>query len=105
MVFRGRQRLRAFPSRLAAFDAAAGNQKSDLLWLIDSFADLPFSPQTSTSLYDSLGIEILWDLTGSLASRTLARRPVSKLFVHEGPLVQRKQVSLEREVQIGRAHV
>ena len=45
-------------------ERAAGQQKSDLLWLIDSFADLPFPPQTRTSLYDSLGVEILWDLTG-----------------------------------------
>ena len=82
-------------------EAAAGHQKSDLLWLIDSFAHLPFPPQTRTSLYDSLGVEILWDLSGSPASRTLARRPVSKLFVHEEPLLQRKQVSLEREVLSG----
>jgi len=79
-------------------EAAAGHQKSDLLWLLDSFADLPFPPQTRTSLYDSLGVEILWDLTGSPASRTLARRPVAKLFVHEEPLLPRKQISLEREV-------
>src|SRR5215469_12846693 len=79
-------------------EAAAGHQKSDFLWLIDSFADLPFPPQTRTSLYDSLGVEILLDLTGSPASRTLARRPVAKLFVHEEPLLPRKQISLEREV-------
>jgi len=79
-------------------EAAAGHQKSDLLWLLDSFADLPFPPQTRTSLYDSLGVEILWDLTGSPASRTLARRPVAQLFVQEEPLLPRKQISLVREV-------
>jgi hypothetical protein len=79
-------------------EAAAGRGKSDLCWLVDSFAKLPLPPQTRTSLYDSLGVEILWDLSGSPASRTLACRPVSKLFIHEEPLLQRKQVSLEREV-------
>ena len=78
--------------------AAAGRRKSKLSWLVDSFANLPLPPQMRTSLYDSLGVEVLWDLSGSLASRTLARRPVSKLFIHEEPLLQRKQVSLEREI-------
>jgi len=79
-------------------EAAAGPQKSDFQWLLDSFANLPLPPQTRTSLYDSLGVEVLWDLAVSPASRTLARRPVSKLFIHQEPLIQRKQVSLEREV-------
>lgn len=81
-------------------EAAAG-QKSELRWLADSFANLPLPPQARTSLFDSLGVEVLWDLTGSPASRTLARRPVSKLFIHEEPLIQRKQVSLDREVLSG----
>jgi hypothetical protein len=80
---------------------AAGHRKSDLQWLVDSFANLPLLPQTRTSLYDSLGVEILWDLSGSPASRTLARGSVSKLFLHEEPLLQRKQVSPSREVLSG----
>jgi hypothetical protein len=79
-------------------EAAAGRRKSDLRWLVDSFANLPLSPQTRTSLYDSLGVEVLCDLSGSPASRTLARAPMRKLFVHDEPLLQRKQVSLEREI-------
>jgi hypothetical protein len=82
-------------------ETAVGRQKSDLRWLVDSFASLPLPPQTRTSLFDSLGVEVLWDLSGSPASRTLARRPVSKLFIHQEPLLQRKQVSLEREVLSG----
>ena len=79
-------------------EAAAGRKKSSLRWLVESVANLPLPSQTRTSLYDSLGVEVLWDLTGSHASRTLARRPVRKLFVHEGPLVQRKQISLKQEI-------
>lgn len=78
-------------------ETAAG-RNSDLCWLVDGFAKLPVPPQTRTSLYDSLGVEVLWDLSHSSASRTLARRPVSTLFLHEEPLLQRKQISLEREI-------
>jgi hypothetical protein len=81
--------------------AAAGPKRSDLRWLVDGFARLAVPPQTRTSLYDSLGVEVLWDLSGSPASRTLARAPVKKLFVHDEPLLPRKQVSLEREVLSG----
>jgi hypothetical protein len=82
-------------------EAAAGRKESELRWLVDSFANLPLPPQTRTSLYDSLGVEVLWDLSHSPASRTLARRPVSKLFLHEEPLHQRKQVPLEQEILSG----
>jgi hypothetical protein len=80
-------------------EAAAGhNKKSDLRWLVDSFAGLPLPPQMRTSLFDSLSVEVLWNLSGSPASRTLARATMTKLFIHEEPLLQRKQVSLEREM-------
>ena len=79
-------------------EAAAGRRESELRWLIDNFSNLPLSPETRTSLYDSLGVEVIWDLSASPASRTLARRVVSEVFVHEEPLLQRKQVSLEREI-------
>ena len=45
-----------------------------------------------------LGINLAWDLRGSSASRTLARRPVSRYFFHDAPLLQRKQVSLADEM-------
>jgi hypothetical protein len=79
-------------------EAAAGCGKSELRWLIDNFSNLPLPPATRTSLYDSLGVEVIWDLSASPASRTLARRVVSEIFLHEEPLLQRNQVSLEREL-------
>ena len=79
-------------------EAAAETGNSDLNWLLSSLAKLPVSPRLRTSLYDALGVGMQWDLRGSPASRTLARRPVSRFFVHDTPLQQRKQVSLRNEM-------
>jgi len=78
--------------------AAAGDDKNALRWLLRSFEQLAVSRLDRTSLYDALGVNLAWDLSGSSASRTLARRPVSRFFLHDGPLLQRKQVSLAEEM-------
>lgn len=80
-------------------ESAAGTAKNDLNWLMSAFAALPINPLERTSLYDSLGIKLHWRLDGSSSSRTLARRPVSQLYVHTEPLLQRKQVSLQEELK------
>ena len=79
-------------------DAAAGGERNQLNWLMRSFDALPVSPRQRTSLYDALGVSLSWDLTGSAASRTLARRAVSQYFCHEAPLLQRRDVSLAEEM-------
>ncbi len=79
-------------------EAASGSASNDLAWLIAAFAALPASPLQRTSLYDSLGVNLHWRLDNSPSSRTLARRPVSRLFVHDAPLLQRKQVLLPEEL-------
>lgn len=78
--------------------AAAGSRRNDLQWLMSSFAALPMTALERTSLFDSLGINLRWRLDRSPASRTLARRPVPQIFIHEAPLLQRKQVSLSEEM-------
>jgi hypothetical protein len=80
-------------------EAASGTAQNNLNWLMSAFAALPITPLQRTSLYDSLGISLQWRLDNSPASRTLARRPVSQMFVHEAPLLQRKQVSLHEEMK------
>ncbi len=77
---------------------AAGGQERELSWLFRSFDELPVTPLVRTSLYDSLGVNLRWNLRESSASRTLARRPVSRMFLHKEPLLQRKQVSLHNEM-------
>ncbi len=78
--------------------SAAGEGGRDVHWLLERFDSLPFSAAVKSELYDALDIELEWDLGNSPASRTLARKPVQELFFHAEPLIQRKQVSLEREL-------
>jgi len=78
--------------------AAAGAEKRELAWLLRGIEQLPVSRLDHTSLYDALGVDVGWDLSGSSASRTLARRSVSRFFYHDSPLLQRKQVSLMDEL-------
>jgi hypothetical protein len=79
-------------------ETAAGRSASDIQWLLENMARLPVSPIDRASLYDALGVTLQWNLGGSTASRTLARRPVAKLFCHNEPLLPRKQVSLIDEM-------
>ncbi len=79
--------------------AAAGGEQHVLPWLLDSFDKLPLSLLQKTDLYDSLDVELVWKLGSSSASRTLARRRAKKLFIHQSPLLQRKDVSLHREMK------
>ena len=78
--------------------AAAGNSPSDIAWLLENIAHLPVFPIDRASLYDVLGITLRWNLSGSAASRTLARRSAPKLFCHNEPLLQRNQVSILAEM-------
>jgi len=79
-------------------EAAAGGRGKELSWLLRSFGKLPVSRLERTSLYDALEVNLSWDLSGSSASRTLARRPVSHYFFHDSPLLQRRDVSLVGEM-------
>lgn len=67
-------------------------------WLLRRVARLPLPPSQKTELYDALGVTLRWSLGESPASRTRARWPARRLFCHTEPLIQRKQVSLEREL-------
>ena len=82
-------------------EAAAGGNGKELSWLLQSFDRLPVSRLERTSLYDALAVNLAWDLGGSSASRTLARRPVPEFFCHDSPLLQRKHVSLADEMACG----
>jgi hypothetical protein len=77
--------------------SGAGGEGREWLWLIEQFERLPIPLQDKTELYDALAIELQLDLRGSPASRTYARHPSEHLFIHKGPLIHRKQVSLADE--------
>jgi hypothetical protein len=78
--------------------SSAAGERSKLSWLLKCFEEAPMTLTQKTELYDALQIDLHWDLTGSQASRTFARHPVSEFFLHQSALIQRKQVSLADEL-------
>ena len=76
---------------------AARGRQDELPWLIERFKRLPLREKEKSALYDSLELMIRWDMSGSRASRTLARKPVRQFYFHRAPLLQRRQVSLAEE--------
>src|ERR1035437_5980675 len=77
---------------------AAGGAEKILPWLLQRVADTPLTSLQRTSLYDSLAVNVSWKLGNSVASRTRARRSVSRMFYHRQPLLRRNQVSLAGEL-------
>jgi hypothetical protein len=76
---------------------AARGRQDELPWLVRQFQRLRTNEKEKAALYDSLEIMVRWDMSGSRASRTLARKPVRQFFFHREPLIQRRQVSLTEE--------
>ena len=74
----------------------ACGQSGELAWLLNHFEQLPLPAREKSELYESLELPLQWE--PGTGSRTLSRRPVSEIFYHHSPLIQRKQVSLEREM-------
>ena len=77
---------------------AAGGPERILPWLLQRVANAPLTSLERTSLYDSLAVNVSWKLGNSAASRTRARRSVSRMFYHRQPLLRRNQVSLADEL-------
>ena len=77
---------------------AAGGPTKILPWLLQRVADTPLTSLQRTSLYDSLAVNVTWKLGNSAASRTHARRKVSRMSYHRQPLLRRNQVSLAGEM-------
>jgi hypothetical protein len=77
--------------------AAARNGRKELAWLIERFDKLPKLEDERAELYDSQQLYVRWTPSFS-ASRTGMRLPATKLFYHRGPLIQRRDVNLRKEL-------
>jgi hypothetical protein len=77
---------------------AARGREDELPWLVRQFQRLPLSEKEKAALYDALEIMVHWEMSGSPASRTLARKPVKQFYFHREPLIQRRQVSFADEL-------
>jgi hypothetical protein len=78
--------------------AAMGRGFRELAWVIERFEALEQSQRAKAELYDALKLHITWKF-GFSASRTGMKLPVRKVFFHDQPLIQRRDVSLARELQ------
>jgi len=75
----------------------AKGRRNDLGWIVDRFESLRISNQAKAELYDSLKLHVIWKF-GVRASRTSMKLPVRKIFFHRAPLIQRRDVSLGKEL-------
>ena len=77
-------------------DAARGRTR-ELTWLIQQFESLPLPDRRKAELYDALKLHVTWRF-GARASRTLMRQSRRPTFFHDKPLIQRREISLSREL-------
>jgi hypothetical protein len=75
----------------------ARGRQSELAWLIDRFDELPLSEDAKAELYDAQKLYVQWT-PSYRATRTGLRAPARKLFYHNGPLIQRREINLNNEV-------
>jgi len=82
-------------------DAARGHER-ELEWFIRQFeslraADAQGEDRARVELYDSLRIPLRWKLENLKLSRTRNWQRPRKLYLHDGPLILRREVSLAKE--------
>jgi hypothetical protein len=78
-------------------DAARGKQHP-LEWLLRRFQQLPLTARPRSELYDSLRLPLRWRLANLKLSRTRHWKRPRRFYFHDGPLLQRSQVSLADEL-------
>jgi hypothetical protein len=76
---------------------AATGRQNEIVWLIDRFESLAIPDKEKAELYDSLKLHVTWKFPLS-ASRTRMRLPTRRVFFHDEPLIQRRDVSLAAEL-------
>lgn len=84
---------------LAWIRAAKRPKETDLAWLLRQFELLSIPEREKANLFDSLRLWVHWKLCNSPATRTRMRVRVNKTFYHDGPLITRSEVSLDRELE------
>lgn len=77
--------------------AAKRKNEKDLAWLMAAFSRLHLSEKEKTGLYDSLKLFIQFSPRFH-SSRTGLRLNVRKVFYHNEPLIQRRDISLKNEM-------
>ncbi len=78
--------------------SAKGGRASEVAWLIQRFETLAKTDKEKAELYDSRKIYVRWT-PGYRSTRTGMRLPVRKIFYHREPLIRRRDISLQRELE------
>jgi hypothetical protein len=76
---------------------ARGRQNA-LAWLLSRFAQLPLPAHQRAELYDSLRLPLRWKLENLKLSRTRHWTRPRRVYFHQAPLIQRREVSLAQEL-------
>ena len=79
-------------------DAAQGSHSQSPAWLVKRLEALNVSDAEKTRVYDALHMPVRWRLENSRISRTRNWSAAPRPFIHQGPLMARKDVSLAREL-------
>ncbi len=77
--------------------SAAKGRTNEVAWIIERFDSLNLSDKEKAEIYDSLKLHVTWRY-GVRSSRTGMKRPTRRVFFHDKPLIQRRDVSLVGEL-------
>jgi hypothetical protein len=79
--------------------AARPEGDSELSWLLKRFAESGGSEKEKGALFNSLKLWLRWEFRNDERSRTRMKRDVREVFYHDGPLIHRREVSIERALE------
>ena len=77
--------------------AASGSKRREVPWLCEQFDRLPLAHREKAELYDSQKLYVNWT-PSYRQSRTGMQFPARQIYYHRGALIQRREVSLTREL-------
>jgi hypothetical protein len=84
---------------LLAAQGVRDARRLDLAWILERFERLPLPEKERADLFDSLKLWVRWEFGNSPITRTRMRRRSGALFYHDAPLLTRRDVSLDSEVE------
>jgi hypothetical protein len=79
--------------------AAKRKHETELTWLLRQFERLPLTGAQRAELFEPMQLWVRWDLGDSEATRTHMRLPAREVFYHRAPLLARRDVALDRELE------
>lgn len=77
---------------------AARNGDTELAWLIERFKKLPLTDRDRAQLYNSQKLYVSWRPPYKV-TRTGMRLSTGRIFYHQAPLIQRRDVDFRREIE------